>query len=502
MKSNLKKSAVLFVSALFLNFAHSQSRTVQSQTSQLRTALSQADAEEFQSKPQLANATKDYPVTAGDVYQLSYAVGTNAVTYTIPVDSSYTIRVANLATINGSGKTFMQLKQQVEDVVNRNYPMGGVQFFILNPSSFSVVVKGEVESTQIKQTWALNRLSSVLDDSLTDSASRRFVTVISKNGKTATYDLFKASRYGDLTQNPYLRPEDTIVISRHTRKITISGAVERPGTYEILDDENFIELYKTYGDGLSHRADKSRIELFRTYDAVGSSGRKLYLDSKIFDEGYELLDNDSVWIGSYDDLVQVVFLEGAVFVAQDDTQLVSSNKISVPFNEGENYAFFVRRNHSYFSASSDLQNAYIRRGTNMIPINLENILYDKNYSSEFSVEPYDVLMVPFSQSFVTVAGAVRVPGRYPYIPDRTWEYYIGLAGGFDKNQNTSGTIKIQDKNNRPCSKKDMITPESTITAQTTSFTYYFNKYAPVITTTLTAISTTLSVMAATGAFSK
>ena len=106
-------------------------------------------------------------------------------------------------------------------------------------------------------------------------------------------------------------------------------------------------------------------------------------------------------------------------------------------------------------------------------------------------------MVPFEQSFVTVAGAVQVPGRYPYIPDRTWDYYVGLAGGFDKNKNSRDIIKITDKHNKKYSKKEYISPESTITAETTAFTFYFSKYAPVITTVLTAISTTISIIAVT-----
>lgn len=465
--------------------------------------LTELPFEEFQNKTQLANASEDYLVTAGDVYQLAYAVGSNAVTYTISVDSSYMIRVANLATINGAGKTFVQLRQQVEDVVNRNYPMGGVQFFILTPSTFKVIVKGEVKSTQIKQTWALNRLSSLLDDRiLTDSASKRFITVVSKNGKSTTYDLFKANRDGDLSQNPYLRPEDTIIIPKYERKVTISGAVERPESYELAEGENFKALVEKYAGGLTYRADRGRTEISRNFDAIGSSGKKIYLKENVFEEDYTLLDNDSVFISSYDDFLQVVFLEGAVGVDQENTTLESSNKLSIDFSEGENYAFFIRRNRDVFSSVSDLQNAYIRRGNEIIPINLEEILYDSSSSSSLIVTSYDTIIVPFRQLFVTVSGAVKVPGRFPYVPDRTYEYYIGLAGGFDKDQNNNDAVKIYDINMNRYSKDEFITPESTITAQTTAFSYYFNKYAPVVTTVLSAVSTTISVLAACGVFTR
>jgi protein involved in polysaccharide export with SLBB domain len=98
---------------------------------------------------------------------------------------------------------------------------------------------------------------------------------------------------------------------------------------------------------------------------------------------------------------------------------------------------------------------------------------------------------------VTVAGSVKVPGRYPYIPDRDWEYYIALAGGFVPTENSWEKVIITDINGKKLKKTDAITPETTITAPTNAFLYYFNQYAPVITTLLTIISSTITVIYAT-----
>ena len=129
-----------------------------------------------------------------------------------------------------------------------------------------------------------------------------------------------------------------------------------------------------------------------------------------------------------------------------------------------------------------------------------NYLYDVSFYADEAVLPYDTLIIPFKQYFVSVSGAVHNPGRYPYIPDRTYDYYIGLAGGFIKTQNNHDAIKIVDINGNQLSKTDIITPETTITAETNSGLYYFNLYAPVVTTVLTLISTTLSILAVTGVF--
>ena len=467
----------------------------------------------------IANSSKDYPVTPGDVYRLAYAAGTSAISYLIPVDSTYTIRISNLATINGEGKTFLQLKKQVEDIVNRNYPMGGVQFVIYQTAVFQVTVKGEVSETQIKKVTALTRLSSVLKTELTDFASERNVTVVSDKGVKKSYDLYKARRNGDLSQNPYLRPGDEIIVNRYDRKVTVTGAVVRPGKYELLKGENLNELINIYGGGLRDRADASRIEVLRTLDVLDRSGRKIYLGKNAIEDNYELLNYDSVYISDYNELKTVVFFEGAVNSVtelinsqegdseissatsfENDTAsdtLRTSNKTAVSFEKDENYAFLVRKYKLCFTSNADLKSAYIRRGGSIIPIDLEQILYNPDFYSDQIVQEFDTLVVPFKQYFVSVAGAVRNPGRYPYIPDRTWEYYVGLAGGFDKDKNTLNSIVIVDTNNKKCRENEYILPEYTITARTNSFTYYFNKYAPVVTTVLSAISTMFTIIAVT-----
>jgi protein involved in polysaccharide export with SLBB domain len=97
-----------------------------------------------------------------------------------------------------------------------------------------------------------------------------------------------------------------------------------------------------------------------------------------------------------------------------------------------------------------------------------------------------------------VAGAVNMPGRYPYIPDRDWEYYIGLAGGFNPDRNSGESITIQNIDGKKLKKTDPITPEITITAQTNSFLYGFNRWAPIVTTILSIVTSFLTVMAVTG----
>jgi hypothetical protein len=170
-----------------------------------------------------------------------------------------------------------------------------------------------------------------------------------------------------------------------------------------------------------------------------------------------------------------------------------ANRLTVRFNHGENYASLVQRNRVWFTAISDTQNAYVIRGSERIPLNINPMLYDSSYRSQYFVEKNDVLIIPFRQYFVTVAGAVAVPGRYPYIPDRGWDYYVALAGGFVTERNSRESVAIQDIGGRAMKKTDPVGPETIITAKTNAGLYYFNKFAPVVTTTLSIVTTFISI---------
>ncbi|MDR2501298.1 MAG: SLBB domain-containing protein [Treponema sp.] len=466
--------------------------------------------------PQLARSSPEYRVTPGDVYSLTYAAGSTPVVYQIVVDTSYRIRVSNLGVINAAGKTFQQVKREAEAVVANNYPLSGVQLLMVAPAAFKVSINGEVQEAQERIVWALARLSAIVDkETLTNYASIRNITITSANKQTKTYDLFKARRFGDMQEDPYVRPEDVITVNRVERTVQITGAVERPETYQLLPEDNLAALISYYAGGYTPLADPSRIEVIRYVDGGRDSGNKIFLSAADVQNDYSLHNQDQIYIPAIIDLMPVMFVEGAItnydasqgavtapFQQEAAAELAAATRITVRFNAGENYASLIQRNQRWFSAISDTQNAYVIRQGERILINLNPMLYDSSYRSDYYLEENDTLVIPFRQYFITVAGAVIRAGRYPYIPDRNWEYYIALAGGFEPTKNTKQDVAIVDITGRKLSKNDAITPETVITATTNHGLYYFNQFAPIVTTILTVVSTTLSILAVTGVLAR
>jgi hypothetical protein len=157
--------------------------------------------------------------------------------------------------------------------------------------------------------------------------------------------------------------------------------------------------------------------LVRYVAAETDSGDKIYLSEQDIHNNYPLQHLDEISIPSMVDFIPVMFVEGAIQEQRDENQpqlqnsLVAdesnaANRLTVPFDPGENYASLVQRNRSWFTAISDTQNAYIIRGAERIPLNINPMLYDSSYRSRYFVARDDTLLIPFRQYFVTVAGAV------------------------------------------------------------------------------------------------
>ncbi|EPF29561.1 polysaccharide export protein [Treponema medium] len=490
-------------------------------------AASNSDAEtESKRLAQQAMANPDYRVLPGDIYQLGYTIGQNAVSYQIVVDSSGIIRVSNLGSVNTNGKTFMAVKKQVETLVSQNYPLSVVQFVLTAPSTFTVTVKGEVNKTTEVKAWGLMRASQAITGLLTDFASSRYLSITGRSGKTIDYDFFQAIRFGDLTQDPYLSPGDVISIPRVKRRVTLSGAVERPGTYELAETETLAQLIDVYGSGYTAGANRTQVKITRTTNTEDGSTKfdSFFIALSEQSGGSEPLRHlDKVYIDTQKTLRPFVYLDipldvetrrtiladsqkgntNGISSTQNDTSTINKDgdlkivatTIPIPFNEGDDLISIVRERLPLFTKPwVDAAGAYIFRQGKQIPANLSPLLFDQSYHEVIPIEAGDRLIVPEIKQTVTVAGAVTSPGAYPYTPGRKADFYIALAGGFDYQRNTGGAVVIKDVYGKKLAKDSVIGPNTIITAKSNAFMYNFNMYVPLITVTATIITATITIL--------
>jgi protein involved in polysaccharide export with SLBB domain len=137
-----------------------------------------------------------------------------------------------------------------------------------------------------------------------------------------------------------------------------------------------------------------------------------------------------------------------------------------------------------FTPASDLENAYLRRdGGSIVPIDLIDLLYGTgSLSADPVLEHEDVLVIPFKQFQVAVLGAVVRPGSYPYVPNKSWRYYVKQAGGINPDLNRGQEVEIRDEEDQVVGKDATIGPEYTIVARRNAVRFWFLRSAELTTT--------------------
>lgn len=456
------------------------------------SALSREDSV-LNGRALLAFTTPDYPVTPGDVYALVFLRGATSDSISVMVPADYIVNLGVFGVLDARGLSFARFKERVEGLVAGAYPGSMPQLLIKSTGVFTVLCSGEARVAGQYQAWGLARLSQLWASRKTPYASSRRVVVHSANGKETAYDLFKAERFGDLSQDPYLRPGDSVILTRSARTVSLGGAVRRPGTYDLLPGDDLHELIEHYGDGFLEEADTGRITITRLVGTDDELGQSLYVSC-----GGEvpvgLMHRDVVTVASRAEMRPVCWFEGAVGPSPDGATLSASNKLPYVFVPGATLSKTVMALRSQFGQSADLAAAYLVRGLDVHPVDLSLFLYSRDFSSDMVLQPGDRVVVPFKQLFVTVAGAVRNPGRYPYIPDRSWEYYINLAGGFDTDKNAFQALDIFGVNDERFGKDHIILPEDTIVARSNSGIYQFGRVAGILSTVISLGTLTVTIL--------
>ena len=419
----------------------------------------------------LAVSSKDYPVTPGDVYRLTFLLANEPVSNEIVVESDYTLNLNIFGKVNAENMTFAELKPIVEKRIADAYPRSLPSLNIISVGIFQVLIKGEVPKTSYVKAWGLSRLSSAVQDHLGLYSSIREIGIVSRDGILRKYDLFKALQLGVVDEDPYILPGDVIIIYRRDRKAEIQGEVYRPGEYQLLRGEGLRELINVYGRGFTNRADISRIRLDRYAE---KRAQTYYFDfSKGIPPALELKDNDVLTVPVKSATLPIVFFEGAVVPPPTEAEIVVAeaeevgvetyNRILHPFIEGESLLDALLAIQDSLATAADLANAYlIRQETPQpIPVNLERLIFDYTPTEDIALQPFDRVIIPSLRFTVSVLGDVENAGIFPYVPQKTYTYYLSMARSIPPGE-PADYVTILDVQDNPRDLEDIIQPEDRI----------------------------------------
>ena len=266
-------------------------------------------------------------------------------------------------------------------------------------------------------------------------------------------DLARFGISGKNDHNPYLQQEDILVIPLRRHLIGIYGGVKIPGKYEYVFGEFLSDLIQIAG-GLRPDADPEKIEITRyngptekfsfTVEFQESKDIQLNPEDHVmvqYAKQYKrqeivYITGEVVHPGVYSILPGQTTIGNILAKASGYTNRSDSSKITInnrdiyeiPDRELERILLIPEENRS------TSERAYIKARMMTQKGALEtNSIIQAQYIKDFLVAKNDIIHVPENFDYVEILGAVKRPGRYPFIQSYLYDNYIEIAGGITSN---------------------------------------------------------------------
>ena len=313
------------------------------------------------------------------------------------------------------------------------------QYYLISRSEFQVTLNkarsmtvnvfGEAKTTGSFTLSGINTAFNVISAAggPTEIGSVRRIKVIRGN-QTIPLDVYQFMSDPGVAKDYFMQNNDYIHIPVAQKVVMIQGAVTRPMSYELLDNENLLQLVK-YAGGAKANAYLASVQVTR------------YMNEKTMITNVnlkELAESGGDFILFNGDLVEIKSVEGAT---QNSVGVEGAVVYPGKFERIDGMRITDLLAQSILKPDARLDFAYILRSHpdgsfKFERINLQEILDQPSSPANITVNNQDVLHVLTLRTFVnpdffSVVGAVKAPDTFAFNPGGNLkiEDAIQLAGG-------------------------------------------------------------------------
>lgn len=380
-------------------------------------------------EPNMRLATPGNYVLGVDDELILDVYGFSERTTKLKINTEGQVRLPNIGPVNVSGLTIEEAKIKLQQKLLPIYPglatgKTSLQLSLGQIRTIRVILIGEIRNPG---TYSLSSLATIanalyLSGGPSHNGSFRKISLHRSGKKLVQFDLYDFLLRADLSKNLLLKEDDIIRVEPYAIRVTINGAVKKPGIYECIEGECLYDLVHYYAGGLADDANKQRITIRR----IGDSARHL------LDLPYERLkkeplkSSDIITIeqikDQYDNQVKLtgaVYYPGAYSVEENTSLHNLLKKAQLKENAFRGRALLYRMNREgrrQLKAVSLLESL---EGTN--PVSLQK---DDSLHVFMQTELEEV-------ATVSITGEVNSPGQYAYYPGMQVEDLILLGGGLN-----------------------------------------------------------------------
>jgi protein involved in polysaccharide export with SLBB domain len=380
-------------------------------------------------EPNLRMATPKNYVIGPDDELLLNIYGLNMSQQTLKVSPDGTVTVKYAGVVNVNGLTIEGAAAVLKSRLSKYYPalnsgQTKLQISLGNIRSIRVILIGAINRPG---TYTLPSLASLfnalyMSGGPTENGSFRNIELIRNNKVVLKADLYDFLIKGDLSANEHLEDNDVIRVPFASKMVTLNGQLNRPGIFELQNDESLKDAI-TFAGGFKSNAFKGRITGSRYSDfdrrVIDVSGDSLQWFAPRNGDEYFI---DSV-VNRYQNRVIIsgaVFKPGPYAIENGITlkQLIGKAQ-GLKEDVYTGRALVVR-------TKDDLSKEYIAVELKPIIEGKEDGLFLKREDSVHVASIFDLK----DTATVVINGAVRKPGMYRYEEGLSLKSLILKAQGF------------------------------------------------------------------------
>jgi polysaccharide export outer membrane protein len=258
----------------------------------------------FQNNPSTFAPLKDVPVPP------DYMIGPNDTIKIIlfgSKNSKYELKVTRdgdiflpeIGPVNVAGITFGEVRELLKNIIANQLIGTQVSITMGSLRAIDIFVLGSASNPGMYSISALSSLTNAIIKSggIDKSGSLRNIKLKRNGNVISTFDFYDLLLNGDTSNDSRLMQGDVVFIETVGKTVAIRGEVNKPGIYELKNEENLKQLLQ-YSRNLTPKANLSSTNITRI-NSINNSFELLSIDmSKKEGENFELESGDVVSIFS------------------------------------------------------------------------------------------------------------------------------------------------------------------------------------------------------------
>ena len=417
------------------------------------------------------NFDSSYTLDFGDTLQLQL-IGQKSRVDKILINRDGSINIEDIGKLYIAGLTLKDATNLIKANINQSFIGVDAYVTLVNVRDIQVIMAGNVYNPG---SYTLNGNSNIfhalsVSGGPSEYGSFRSINLIRENKKIETIDLYQTFIFGKPSFNTRLRSGDIVFIEPVRKVVSVYGAVNRPGSYELNDDENLSQAL-FFSNGINEYADFSNIKLDRILDGkikalpivnisqfkdiIANNGDNIYIRAFPF-RSVEVLGavvNPGTYLMNSGDTItdalfkaggytQNAYPFGAVFESEE-VKIINKDALQKLYEDSlDNILQLIKAT----GAEADFTPLIKILGQLKDTEPSGRIIVNLNESTEDNrvlLKDKDRLVIPEKTDQVFIFGSISSPGAAKFKKGESANFYINKMGGLNKNANKKGVYILQ-----------------------------------------------------------